>query len=86
MYKTGETVHIQAMCWGDHGEHSVPVSLRPHAGRLEVRGPQGLRRHAAVFVSRRGRNKPRQPGGGKQIAGPRRAKAAKAALKPRRRG
>lgn len=37
MYKTGDTVHIQAQCWGEGGERSVPVSLRPHAGRLEVR-------------------------------------------------
>jgi hypothetical protein len=37
MYKTGDTVHIQAQCWGADGERSVPVSLRPHAGKLEVR-------------------------------------------------
>jgi len=37
MYKTGDTVHIQALCWGSQGEHSVPVSLRPHGGRLQVR-------------------------------------------------
>jgi hypothetical protein len=37
MYKTGEDVHIQALCWGDGGERSVPVSLRPHAGKLELR-------------------------------------------------
>jgi hypothetical protein len=47
-YKTGDTVHIQAQCWGDGGERSIPVSLRPHAGRLAVtwdRGPRGeLRR------------------------------------------
>ena len=37
MYKTGEDIHIQALCWGESGERSVPVSLRPHAGRLELR-------------------------------------------------
>ncbi len=37
MYKTGDTVHIQALCWGEGGEHSVPVSLRAHAGRLQLR-------------------------------------------------
>ena len=48
MYKTGDTVHIQAMCWGFTGERSIPVSLRPHGGRLQVtwdRAPRGdLRR------------------------------------------
>jgi hypothetical protein len=48
MYKTGDTVHIQAMCWSFTGEHSIPVSLRPHGGRLQVtwdRAPRGdLRR------------------------------------------
>jgi hypothetical protein len=37
MYKTGDTVHIQARCWSGGGEHSVPVSLRPHRGRLQLR-------------------------------------------------
>lgn len=36
MYKTGDTVHIQAFCWGDYGERSIPVSLRPHDGKLLV--------------------------------------------------
>ncbi len=36
MYKTSDTVHIQALCWGDGGERSIPVSLRAHAGRLAV--------------------------------------------------
>jgi hypothetical protein len=36
MYKTGDTVHMQAMCWGFAGERSVPVSLRPHNGKLTV--------------------------------------------------
>lgn len=37
MYKAGDTVHIQADCWGVTGERSVPVSLRPHAGKLQLR-------------------------------------------------
>jgi hypothetical protein len=36
MYKTGDTVHIQALCWGLAGERSIPVSLRPHGGMLSV--------------------------------------------------
>lgn len=36
VYKTGDTVHIQAFCWGGHGERSIPVSLRPHRGKLQV--------------------------------------------------
>ena len=36
MYKTGDTVHIQALCWSFAGERSVPVSLRPHGGLLAV--------------------------------------------------
>ncbi|MBS0535656.1 MAG: hypothetical protein JSR72_16490 [Proteobacteria bacterium] len=36
MYKTGDTVHIEALCWDMAGERSVPVSLRPHAGKLAV--------------------------------------------------
>jgi len=43
MYKTGDTVHIQAMCWGEGGEKSVPVSLRPHGGRLAVTWDRGAR-------------------------------------------
>jgi hypothetical protein len=35
-YKTGDTVHLQAMCWGDAGEKSVPVSLRLQSGKLTV--------------------------------------------------
>jgi hypothetical protein len=35
-YKTGDTVHIQARCWGDGGEKSIPVSLRPQGGKLLV--------------------------------------------------
>lgn len=44
MYKAGETTYIQAFCWGEAGERSIPVSLHPHAGRLSVswdRGPRG---------------------------------------------
>jgi hypothetical protein len=36
VYKTGDTVHIQALCWGLAGERSIPVSLRPHGGMLSV--------------------------------------------------
>lgn len=36
MYKTGDTVHIQAMCWSLSGERSIPVSLRRHGGLLQV--------------------------------------------------
>lgn len=43
MYKTGDTVHIQAMCWGEGGERSVPISLRPHGGRLAVTWDRGSR-------------------------------------------
>ena len=42
-YKTGDTVHIQAMCWGDAGEKSIPVSLRPHGGKLAVTWDRGAR-------------------------------------------
>jgi hypothetical protein len=42
-YKTGDIVHIQAMCWGNGGERSIPVSLRPHAGRLAVTWDRGAR-------------------------------------------
>jgi hypothetical protein len=36
MDKPGDTVHIQALCWDLAGERSVPVSLRPHGGRIAV--------------------------------------------------
>lgn len=36
MYKAGDTVHIQAWCWDMAGERSIPVSLRPHGGKLSV--------------------------------------------------
>ena len=42
-YKAGDTVHIQAMCWGDAGEKSIPVSLRPRGGRLAVIWDRGAR-------------------------------------------
>jgi hypothetical protein len=42
-YKTGDNVHIQAMCWGDTGEKSVPVSLRLRGGTLVVTWDRGAR-------------------------------------------
>ena len=36
MYKAGETTYIQAVCWSAASERSIPVSLRPHAGRLAL--------------------------------------------------
>ena len=42
-YKAGDTVHIQAMCWGDAGEKSVPVSLRAAGGKLVVTWDRGAR-------------------------------------------
>ena len=36
MYKAGETIYIQAFCWGATAERSIPVSLRPHAGKLAL--------------------------------------------------
>lgn len=42
-YKTGDTVHIQARCWGDGGERSIPVSLRRQAGGLVVTWDRGAR-------------------------------------------
>lgn len=44
MYKAGEAVYIQALCWGADGERSVPVSLHPRAGKLVLtwdRTPKG---------------------------------------------
>ncbi len=43
VYKTGDTVHIQALCHGAAGERSVPVSLRPHGGLLSVTWDRGRR-------------------------------------------
>jgi hypothetical protein len=43
MYKTGDTTYIQALCWGETGEKSIPVSLHPHAGRLSVTWDHGAR-------------------------------------------
>jgi len=40
-YKTGDTVHLQAICPGAGGERSIPVSLRRHGGRLLVRWDRG---------------------------------------------
>ena len=42
-YKAGDTVHIQAKCWGEGGEKSIPVSLRPQGGRLAVTWDRGAR-------------------------------------------
>jgi hypothetical protein len=42
-YKAGDTVHIQAMCWGEGGEKSIPVSLRPQGGKLLVTWNRGSR-------------------------------------------
>ena len=38
MYKTGDTVHIQALCWGEGGERSVPVSRAPTPGGCNCAG------------------------------------------------
>jgi hypothetical protein len=43
IYKTGETIYIQAFCWGEAGEKLIPVSLHPHAGRLTVTWDRGTR-------------------------------------------
>ena len=44
-YKNGDTVNVQALCWGNGAERSIPVSLRPHAGGLLVTWDRGeLRR------------------------------------------
>ncbi|HEY0223583.1 MAG TPA: hypothetical protein VGC38_03635 [Pseudolabrys sp.] len=43
MYKTGDTIYIQALCWAESGEKSIPVSLHPHAGKLAVTWDRGTR-------------------------------------------
>ncbi len=43
VYKIGDTVHIQAMCSGEGSAKSIPVSLRPHSGRLTVTWDRGAR-------------------------------------------
>ena len=43
MYKTGDTVHIQAFCWGEAGEKSIPVSLHRQGGQLSVSWDRGAR-------------------------------------------
>ena len=43
MYKAGETTYIQAFCWGADGERSIPVSLRPHGGKLALTWDRTLR-------------------------------------------
>ena len=42
-YKTGDTVHMQALCAGEAGEKSIPVSLRPQGGKLVVTWDRGAR-------------------------------------------
>ena len=41
MYRTGDTVHLQAICPRAGGERSIPVQLRPQGGRLLVRWDRG---------------------------------------------
>jgi hypothetical protein len=36
VYKIGDTVHLQANCWGGNGAREIPISLRAHSGRLAV--------------------------------------------------
>ena len=43
MYKNGDTVHIQALCWGETGEKSITVALHPQGGRLSVGWDRGAR-------------------------------------------
>jgi hypothetical protein len=42
-YKASDTVHVQAMCWGDGGAKSIPVLLRPPNGQLTVTWDRGTR-------------------------------------------
>ncbi|HEY0300710.1 MAG TPA: hypothetical protein VGC36_05230 [Rhizomicrobium sp.] len=44
MYKAGDAIYIQALCWGADGERSIPVSLHQRSGRLSLtwdRTPRG---------------------------------------------
>jgi hypothetical protein len=47
-YRTGDTLHLEAFCWGKGRKHAIPVSLRLHGDRIFViwnRAPRGdLRR------------------------------------------
>ena len=43
MYKTGETLHLQALCWTPDGERTIPVSITPHGGKLAVVWNRGAR-------------------------------------------
>lgn len=43
MYKTGDTIYIQALCWDAAGEKSIPVSLHPRGDRLSVTWDHGTR-------------------------------------------
>ncbi len=42
-YRTGDTVHIEAICWGKTGKRTIPVSLRSHGNRLAVTWDRGAR-------------------------------------------
>jgi hypothetical protein len=35
-YRTGDTVHIEALCWSESGERAIPVSLRQQGDRIFV--------------------------------------------------
>ena len=43
MYKTGETIHVQAFCWSAEGERTIPVSMTPRGARLAVVWNRGAR-------------------------------------------
>ena len=47
-YRTGDTLHLEALCWDKAGRHTIPVSLRLSGNRIFVvwnRAPRGeLRR------------------------------------------
>ena len=42
-YRTGDTVHFEALCWGGTGTRTIPVSLRRHGDRLAVTWDRGAR-------------------------------------------
>ena len=35
-YRTGDTVHMEAFCWGEGGERAIAVSLRQQGDRIFV--------------------------------------------------
>jgi hypothetical protein len=35
-YRVGDTLHLEAFCWGDGGERAIPVSLRLAGDRIHV--------------------------------------------------